>query len=154
MSAPLVPSPLDYIGRRRFAFYPAIENGGPNEWTLGVSSWSEVQAINAHTGTEIWIPRQHIGAVADNSAILTVGLRKVLDFHAGSLTPRIKRVIEMPQAREAPLLEHGRRGPASVIAIRLEDRKKSSVNKAVLGLGVAGLLLALLAAWISSAIHF
>jgi uncharacterized protein (DUF433 family) len=26
MPAPLVPSPLDYVGRRRFAFYPPVKN--------------------------------------------------------------------------------------------------------------------------------
>ena len=57
-----MPSPLDYIGPRRFAFYPAIRNADPNEWILGTGSRSEVQVINAQTGREIWVPRQHIGA--------------------------------------------------------------------------------------------
>jgi hypothetical protein len=153
MSAPLVPSPLDYIGRQPFAFYPAIENAGPNEWRLGARSWSEVQAINAHTGVEIWIPRQYIGAVSDN-AVLTVGLRKALEFRQGTLTPRIKRVIEMPHTLPNSTQERRDRGPASVVAIRLNDGRKSPVNKAVAGIALGGLLLALLAAWLGSAIHF
>jgi hypothetical protein len=153
MSAPLVPSPLDYIGRQPFAFYPAIENAGPNEWRLGARSWTEVQAINAQTGFEIWIPRQYIGAVGDN-AVLTVGLRKALEFHGGLLTPRIKRVIEMPQAANNFPPERRKSGPAAVVAIRLNDGRKSRVNKAIAGIALGGLLLALLAAWLESAIHF
>ena len=80
MSAPLVPSPLDYIGRRRFAFYPPIKNFEPNEWMLGTGSWTEVQIVNSRTGIEIWIPRQYIGAVSESSGVLLiVGLRKELE---------------------------------------------------------------------------
>ncbi len=154
MAAPLVPSPLDCIGRKRFAFYPSIENGGPNEWLLGAGSRAEVQAINAQTGFEIWIARQYIGAVSDHTPLLTVGLRKTLEFRNGGIQPSIKRVIEMPQAVGNRFELRRLQGPAAVVAIRLDDGKKSSVNKAVVAVAVASLLAALLAAWFSSAVHY
>jgi len=154
MAAPFMPSPLDCIGRQRFAFYPAIESAGPNEWLLGAGSRSEVQAINAQTGVEIWIARQYIGAVSDHTNVLTVGLRKALELRQGELQPRIKRVIEMPQAGIGFSKMRLERGPAAVVAIRLDDGKKSHVSKAVAGIAVGGLLLALLAAWIESAVRF
>jgi hypothetical protein len=153
MAAPFMPSPLDCIGRQRFGFYPAIENAGPNEWLLGTGSRSEVQAINAQTGVEIWIARQYIGAVSDHTNVLTVGLRKALEFRKGELQPRVKRVIEMPQAAAGFSKARLEQGPASVVAIRLDDGRKSHVSKAVIGIAVGGLLLALLA-WFESAVRF
>jgi hypothetical protein len=154
MGAPLLPSPLDCIGRRRFAFYPAIENCGPNEWLLGAASRSEVQAVNAETGIEIWIARQYIGAVSDHTNVLAVGLRKALELRGGSLQPRVKRVIEMPQAANDLFHSRIERGPAAVIAIRLEESKKSPMSKAAVGIAVGGLVVALLAAWLESAFRF
>jgi hypothetical protein len=140
---PLVPSPLDYIGLRRFVFYPRIRNLEPNEWTLGVGSWTEVQVVNACTGQEIWIPRQYIGAVSESTGrMLTVGLRKELEYRAGILEPCIKRVIEMPQnPDEAPSSAEARErrteGPAPVVGIRVENREDSPMNKALLAFGIA-----------------
>jgi hypothetical protein len=153
MAAPFMPSPLDCIGRQRFAFYPAIENAGPNDWLLGAGSRSEVQAINAQTGVEIWIARPYIGAVSDHTNALTVGLRKALEFREGTLQPRVKRVIEMPQAAAGFLQLRREQGPAAVVAIRLEDGKKSPANKAVVGIAVGGLLFALIA-WVESGFRF
>lgn len=154
MSAPLVPSPLDYIGPRRFAFYPAIKNADPNEWVLGTASRSEVQVINAKTGSEIWVPRQHIGAVSDaGSALLTVGLRKPLDLRSGSLEPLVKRVIEMPHGDSDPFAgcRNPSPHPAPVIAIRLDDSRKSAASKAIVGLAIGSLLACLLASLIATA---
>jgi hypothetical protein len=123
---------------------------------LGTGSRCEVQAVNAETGIEIWIARQYIGAVSDHTTVLTVGLRKALEFREGGVQPRVKRVIEIPQAAE-DLLQARRlgQGPAAVVAIRLDDGRKSSVvNKAIVGLAVTGLLIALLAAWFGSAVRF
>lgn len=149
-----MPSPLDCIGRRRFAFYPPIANCGPNDWLLGTASRSEVQAVNAETGIEIWIARQYIGAVSDHTHVLTVGLRKSLEWRAGSVQPSVKRVIEMPLVSDSLFQARGNRGPAAVVAIRLEQGRKSSMNKAVLGIAVGGLVVALLAAWLESAVRF
>lgn len=155
MSAPLVPSPLDYIGLRRFAFYPPIKNVEPNEWLLGAGSWTEVQVVNAHTGSEIWIPRQCVGAVSDaHDGVLVVGLTKELEFRAGGLEPRFKRVIEMPQnavPQPRPRIQSDPRppGPAPVIGIRVEDREDSPMSRAIVTLAVAALIVALVAAVLS-----
>jgi hypothetical protein len=104
-----------------------------------------VQVVNTKTGRELWIPRQYIGAVSDaGDALLIVGLRKALDVRSGEVTPRVKRVIEMPHATEpseAKLFAPGRTtGPGRIIAIRLEDRKKSPASKAIVGLAIGALL--------------
>ncbi len=152
MSAPLVPSPLDYIGPRRFAFYPAIKNAEPNEWLLGKGSWSEVQVVNAHTGGRMWIPRQCVGAVCDShEGILIVGLTKELEFRAGALGPRFKRVIEMPRdskTQPRPWVQPHPRppGPAPVIGIRVEHREDSPMSRAIVTLAVAAIIVSLVAA--------
>lgn len=156
MSAPLVPSPLDYVGHRRFALYPAIANVAPNEWVLGTSSWSEVQVVNSQTGAQIWIARQYIGGVSDKyDAILVVELTKELEFKSGALEPRIKRVIEMPAkaSENRPKLfdEEPRRpdGLAPVVAIRTDSREDSPMNKRIVKLGVGALAVYLIAQLIS-----
>src|SRR5438132_7428930 len=101
MSAPLMPSPLDHIGRQQFSFRPAIKNADPNEWMLAIVSWSEIKVVNPRTGREIWIPRHYIDAVSDASGpMLVVRLTKELEYSAGALHPRVKRVIEMPQTAD------------------------------------------------------
>jgi hypothetical protein len=152
MSAPLMPSPLDYIGRQKFAFYPAIKNIDPNEWILGVGSRSDIQVVNAKTGGEMWIPWQYIGAVSESGESLIVGLRKELEFRAGSLEPLVKCVIEMPAPQGSsppnPLEKLGRRsGPAPVIGIKTENGG-SGINKALIALAVAFIISYL--AWIVS----
>jgi hypothetical protein len=152
MSAPLVPSPLDYIGRRPFAFYPPIKNAQPNQWMLGARSWAEVQVLNPSTGRELWVPRQYIGAVADRGEVLVVGLTTELEIRGGSIEPRRKRVIEMPRTPATPQASESTvrpDGPAPVVGIRLEDRAESTMSKAVVLLGVSALLISLLAALVS-----
>lgn len=147
-----MPSPLDYIGPRRFAFYPAIKNAEPNEWLLGSGSWTEVQVVNAHTGGRIWVPRQFIGAVSDaQDGLLIVGLTKELEYRAGAAGPRFKRVIEMPLHSEPPprpRIEPEPRppGPAPVIGIRVEHREDSPMSRALVTLALAALIVALIAA--------
>lgn len=157
MSAPLVPSPLDYIGPRRFALFPAVANVAPNEWILGIRSWSEVQVVNSHTGGQMWIPRQYIGGVSDRyDSVLVVELTKELEYKAGALEPRVKQVIEMPHGDmendPKPFGKSKTRaaGPASVIVIRTEDPEDSSINKALVALGAGALTVYLLAALISA----
>lgn len=155
MSAPLVPSPLDYVGRRRFAFYPPVKNADPNEWLLGTGSWSEVQVVNARTGHEIWIPRQYVGGVSGSSAgPLVVELKKELEFRSGALEARVRRVIEMPNATrkaEAAAKTTARSsGPAPVVGIRLEDRAESTMSKAIVTLGIGALGVWLLAVLLSA----
>lgn len=155
MSAPLIPSPLDYVGRCRFSFYPPIKNAEPNEWVLGSRSWSEAQVFNAVTGRELWIPRQYVGGVSDTTgSVLIVRLTKELEYRSGALGPCVKRVIEMPHAeseRVSPGIHRSRgaSGPASVIGIRIEDRQDSSMNKALVTLGISALIISLLGALVS-----
>ena len=161
MSAPLVPSPLDYVGRRRFAFYPPIRNATPNEWVLGSGSRSEVQVVNAELEYELWVPRQYVGAVSEGDGqLLIVGLTKELDLHDGAIQPLVKRVIEMPHATGVTDKEAFRRKksalvqpeePAPVIGIRLEENEPSRVSKAIVALCIALVLIALLAAVITAA---
>jgi len=150
MSAPLVPSPLDYIGRKSFAFYPPVHQAGPNStacpnvWILGASSWSEVQVINAQTGGELWIPRQFIGAVSGNDESLVVGLTQRVELRKGKIVPHTsRRVLQMPVRQDQPFAHH--EGPAHVIGIRLEKAQPTAFQKApfrvcVCVLFVAGLL--------------
>jgi hypothetical protein len=143
MSAPLIPSPLDYIGTRRFAFYPTIKNADPNEWRLGTGARSEIQVVNTKTGRELWIPRQYIGAVSDTGdLLLIVGLRKELNVRSGEVEPHVKRVIEMPRTEpdNRDRLSDYSHEPARVVAIRLESRKKSAAARAVVGLTISALL--------------
>ena len=153
MSARLVPSPLDYVGRRRFTFYPPIKNALPNEWMLGVRSWAEVQVVNPASGRELWVPHQYIGAVSESGELLVVGLTTELELRQGLIEPRRKRIIEMPHTTakaEAPDESSARNaGPATVVGIRLEDRAESTMSKAIVMLGVSALLISLLAALLS-----
>lgn len=158
MLAPLVPSPLDYVGRRPFALYPPIRHPDPNEWRLGSSSRTEVQVLNARTGREVWIARQYIAGVSETeTAMLTVGLTKELDYDAGTVAPRVKRVIEMPQItteatrfREAERRSHG---PAPVVTIRLEPKTDSEAERVFLLVGKAGLVIALVCVLVFAADH-
>ncbi len=152
MSAPLVPSPLDYVGRRKFSFYPPIRNAEPNEWLLGTGSWSEVQVVNAHTGLQLWVPRQYIGGVSNETDFrLVVELTKELDYGQNGVGPRVKRVIEMPLVGNVAgrfLTRRRAEGPAPVVAIRLEaveTGKDRFLIRVLLAAVVVSVLAALLA---------
>ncbi len=127
---------------------------------LGTGSRSEVQVVNARTGREIWISRQYIGAVSETSSpLLIVGLTKALKFSEGTVEPRVKQVIEMPpvsksQADNRPgsLPRHSH--PASVIAIRLESRSDSALNKAMIFTCIGTIVVALVAALIGGMMKF
>lgn len=156
MSAPLVPSPLDYVGRRRFAFYPPIRNATPNEWVLGSGSRTEVQVVNAEIGYELWIPRQYVGAVSEgDGALLVVGLTKEIDLFKGAVQPRVKRVIEMPHAAADTKKRHAAplrpATPASVVGIRLEQTESSRTSRALVVLCIAAMVTSLLAALVAAA---
>ncbi len=152
MSAPLVPSPLDFIRRRKFSFYPPIRNAEPNDWLLGTNSWTEVQVINAHSGVELWIPRRFVcGVSGEGDMRLVVELSKELDLGRNGVGPRVKRVIQMPDSSVVAerFLKRGRLDrPAPVVAIRLEEAepgKERYLFKAVLFAVVLSVLAALLA---------
>jgi hypothetical protein len=156
MSAPLMPSPLDHIGGQHFSFRPAINNAEPNEWRLATLSWSEIKVINPRTGREVWIPRQFIDSVLYASApVLVVRLTKELEYSAGAVHPRVKRVIQMPVITDDSTtvnigVKNRSPGPASVVGIRVEDRPDSATNKALACAGTGAILVSLLAALFSA----
>jgi hypothetical protein len=90
-------SPHEALSGRRFAFFPAIRNVDHNEWTLEGETWSEILAKNVSSGEELWIPRNHLGAVSSSdSPVLIVGLKRELEQKAGTVFPFRSPILEMP----------------------------------------------------------
>jgi hypothetical protein len=134
MSIAPLPTPLHDLGGRRFSFYPPIRNLGPNEWLFRRATWSECVVMNAQSGEEVWIPRMFLGEVslidepmAGEPAML-VRLNRELEWKAGAILPRQRRVIEFPAGAHLnpapdtrpPAGEAARLAP--VVCIRLEPK--------------------------------
>ena len=99
MPEPIVPT-IDELGERRFSFYPAILNVEHNEWVVRELKWSEILVGNCKSGDEVWVPRRYIGEVASTEdPVVIVGLKKELEFKAGAIWPRERRMLKMPQNR-------------------------------------------------------
>lgn len=147
MSVPPIPPPLDEVGPRPFSFYPPIVGIEHNEWLYRKANWSEVLVLNTKSQIETWIPRHYIGEVSRvDEPMVIVGLRKELEFKAGSVWPYVRRVIEMPRAvNDVPRLPvDAPAGPAPVIGIRLENRNELRIGRligAALLLGTIGCVL-------------
>lgn len=155
MPGPLIPTPFDHIGRRRFSFYPAIVGIEHNEWTLRRITSSEVQVANTKTGEEIWIPRRFLGDVtAIEDPFMIAGLVKELEYKAGAVLPYRRRVLQMPHAvngaapmwMQAPQPSEPSNKPAKVIGIRVESGPTSRTGKWILTWVVAGILACIAAA--------
>ena len=160
VAAPLIPTPLDQIGRRPFLFYPAIVGIEHNEWMLRRVSSSEVQVINTKTSEELWIPRRFLGEVsAIEDPFIIAGLIKELEFKDGVVLPHRRRVIEMPRVVNGPAVASlsandlssvaEQPGPiklAPVIGIRVESGPTSRTGKRLLTWIVASILACVLAA--------
>ncbi len=161
MAAPLIPTPLDQIGRRPFLFYPAIVGIEHNEWMLRRVSSSEVQVINTKTSEELWIPRRFLGEVsAIEDPFIIAGLVKELEYKGGAVLPHRRRVIEMPRAVNGPavtslpdtahrFLDNGAPAPAKlapVIGIRVESGPRSRTGRRLLTWIVASILACVIAA--------
>lgn len=162
MPGPLIPTPFDQIGRRRFSFYPAIVGIEHNEWTLRRITSAEVQVVNTKSAEEIWIPRRFLGEVSSTEdPFVIAGLVQELEYKAGEVLPYRRRVIQMPRAvngpaamraevplpdpfRFAPRME--RTGPAAVVGIRVESGPTSRFGKRLMTWIVAGILAAITAA--------
>lgn len=87
---------LEDLAGRRFSFYPAIVNIEHNEWELKRSAWSEILVANTATQEELWIPRRFVGEVSSvDDPVVIVGLRKELEYKAGSVWPRERRLLTM-----------------------------------------------------------
>ena len=151
VAGPLIPTPFDHIGRRRFSFYPAIVGIEHNEWSLRRMNSSEVQVANTKSAEEIWIPRRFLGEIsASEDPFLIVGLVKELEYQAGMVLPHQRRVIQMPRAvnGSAPLAARAPRPPklAPVVGIRVESGPASRAGKRLLTWIVAGILACIAAA--------
>jgi hypothetical protein len=157
VAAPLIPTPLDQVGRRPFLFYPAIVGIEHNEWTLRRVSSSEVQVINTKTAEELWIPRRFLGEVsAIEAPFIIAGLVKELEYADGAVAPHRRRVIEMPRAVNGPASANpvaanlvnaspSNTAPAPaklapVIGIRVESGPSSRTGRRLLTWAVAGIL--------------
>ncbi|MDP9055147.1 MAG: hypothetical protein M3N93_12745 [Acidobacteriota bacterium] len=139
-----MPTPLQNLGGRRFAFYPPIRNLEPNEWLYRRATWSECVVANARSGEEICIPRIALGEVSSvDEFIMIVALNCELENVRGAIMPRERRVIEFPAPIAAALTSEAVRDtglalhPAAVVNIRLEPKPES---RAVQWLGVAAML--------------
>jgi hypothetical protein len=155
VAAPLIPTPLDQVGRRPFMFYPAIVGIEHNEWMLRRVSSSEVQVINTKTLEELWIPRRFLGEVsAIEDPFIIAGLVKELEYKSGAVAPYRRRVIEMPRAVNGPVNgavavtahppAHAKLAP--VIGIRVESGPSSRTGRRLLTWIVASILACVIAA--------
>jgi hypothetical protein len=98
-----LPPPFDQIGERRFSFFPPVLNVEHNEWTVSGHTWSEVAVRNAKSGEEIWIPKRFVGEVSRvEEPVMILGLKRELEYKAGSVWPHERRVIEMPRSALTP----------------------------------------------------
>jgi hypothetical protein len=144
MSIAPLPTPLQHLGGRRFAFYPPIRNLEPNEWLYRRATWSECLVANARSGEEVWIPRIFLGDVSRvDEPVMIVSLNRELEWRSGVIMPRQRMVIEFPAAaysRKAINDEGAARHPAHkapVINIRLESKPEVRAWKWI---GVAAIL--------------
>ena len=156
MPLPLLPGPLGELGRRRFAFYPAIKGIEHNEWSLGRASWTEVQVINASTAEELWIPRGLLGEISRaEGPVAIVGLRKELEYRQGVVLPHSRRVIEMPRAVNDSLRPASapQTHPAPVVAIRAEPVGDSRARKLLRGSVAVGILACVAGALVVRDLH-
>lgn len=147
MSVPPLPPSLETLGKRPFSFYPPVLNIEHNEWIFQKSSWSEVLVTNSKTGMEIWVPRRFLGEVSRvDEPVMIVGLKRELEYRAGSLMPHERRVIEMPKAvndyARPPLADSpGAPHISTMGGLRMDDGAESKIGKAILGALVIGLVL-------------
>lgn len=95
--------PIAALGGQKFSFYPAIRNVEHNEWTLADSTWSEIQVANSGSGQNVWIPRSAIGEVSSaGQPRLILGLKRELEYKAGSIVPFRSKIVSIPERREPP----------------------------------------------------
>jgi hypothetical protein len=142
MSIVPLPTPLQHLGGRRFAFYPPIRNVGPNEWLYRRATWSECVVANAQSGEEIWIPRIFLGDVSRiDEPVMIVALNRELEWRHGAIVPRERKVIQFPVEVALAVNDSGApprmRQMAPVINIRLEPRPEFRTRK---WMGVAAVL--------------
>jgi hypothetical protein len=135
-SPPIVPLHF-HLTARPFSFYPAIAGVAHNEWRLRKATWQDWLVVNSRTNEELSIPRRFLGEVSSTDhPVLIVGLLRELQCKNGVALPFERRVIEMPLAagaENAPRPQARIGGPAAVIGIRLEPRRRNRVFQLVGG---------------------
>jgi hypothetical protein len=134
-SPPIVPL-LIHLAARPFSFYPAIAGVAHNEWRLRKATWQDWLVVNSRTQEELSIPRRFVGEISSTDhPVLIVGLLRELQSTDGVALPFERRVIEMPLAAGAENQPHprARSGPAPVIGIRLEPRRRNRLFQLVGG---------------------
>lgn len=145
MSNPQSPKQLESLGERPFSFYPAVINIEHNEWKCHKSSWSEILVINTKSGNEIWVPRRFLGEISRvDEPVMIVGLKRELEYKAGSLFPYERRIIEMPKAVNefAKPSEESMAPPPGMLGwVRLDQGNDWKFGKLILGLLAAGILI-------------
>jgi hypothetical protein len=148
MSTPPIPPSLESLGRKPFSFYPPVVNIEHNEWLFQKATWSEILVLNTKSNTEIWLPRRFLGEVSKiDEPVMIVGLKRELEYKAGTLWPYERRVIEMPRAvndiPRAPLEASEAPKPLGMSGIRLDQGAESRIGKLIVGVLVVGVLLTL-----------
>lgn len=101
MAAPPPPE-FEPLLHQNFAFYPPILNVDHNEWRYVRGTWSEFLVANTSSNLEVWIPRRLLGEISSvDQPVMIVGLRKELEYKAGTVWPHERRVFEMPHTPAA-----------------------------------------------------
>lgn len=135
-SPPIVPLHFQ-LAARTFSFYPAVAGIAHNEWRLRKATWQDWLVVNSRTSEEISVPRRFLGEISSTDhPVLIVGLLRELQCKNGVALPFERRVIEMPLAAGAendPRPQPRIGGPAPVIGIRLEPRRRNRVFQLVGG---------------------
>ncbi len=149
MQTPPGPQNLESLKGRAFSFFPPVLNIEHNEWTYDKATWSEVVVINTKSGQEVWVPRRFLGEISRvDEPVMIVGLKRELEYKAGTLWPYERRVIEMPKAvndyaRPAQPEPSGRL--AAVPGMRSDGGAESKIGRLLLIAAVVGIGLVLLA---------
>jgi hypothetical protein len=148
MGSTPIPSSLDQLAGRTFAFYPAMLGVVHNEWRFEKATWSEILVTNTQTGSETWIPRRFVGEVScTDDPILIVGLNRELELKGGMVVAHQRRVISMPvtagvtAATSTTAPGVGEPRPVSVLRL---DKSNRRVVKLIAWLVAAGLVVGLL----------
>lgn len=151
MSIAPLPTPLQHLGGRRFAFHPPIRNIEHNEWLYRRATWSECVVANARSGEEFFVPRIFLGDVSRvDEPVMLVRLNRELELRSGFIIPRERAVIEFPAtiAERAATPRAGHLAP--VINIRLEPKTEV---RAWRWIGVAAVLGAVAFAIVADVAH-
>ncbi len=146
MAGESIPPPIEDFPDRPFSFFPPIRNIEHNEWRFRRSNWAELLVVNSKTEMELWISRRFIGDISEvDEPVMIVGLNKELEYTAGNLVPRTRRVLGMPPpvfAPSVPSLTPAPRRPRA--GLRLDSSAESRVGWLILGalaLGIAATFL-------------